>query len=228
MDATEVALRLALAAVAGTLIGIERERRGQLAGIRTNALVAVGAAAFTIVGAVGFPELHRGPNVDPMRVAAQIVSGIGFIGAGVIIREGGAVKGVTTAAALWASASLGMAAGAGLPEIAVIGTIVVLATLVGLRLLRENVPIMTLLRRTEVEVHYSRGHGTLAPIVEAIEAAGGDLERLRIEDTEEERVVSLRVRSADDQRLTEELRTVADRPEVRDIACDQSPLSLSV
>ena len=222
MDSVEVALRLVVAAAAGTAIGVEREWRGQLAGIRTNALVAIGAAAFTIVGALGFPELSRSANVDPMRVAAQIVSGIGFIGAGVIIREGGAVKGVTTAAALWTSASLGMAAGAGLPEIALIGTAVVLAALVGLRLMRERAPLGALLRRIEVEITYNRGHGTLAPIVDAIESAGGDLERLRIHDTDEERVVTLRVRSANDRRLAQELQSVAGRPEVLDVAYDQT------
>src|SRR6476659_10335266 len=108
IEAADAFLRIGAAGGCGALIGLERESRNQLAGIRTHALVAAGAAVFTLAGAHGFPELTRGPNVDPMRVAAQIASGIGFIGAGAILREGATVRGVTTAASLWAAAALGL------------------------------------------------------------------------------------------------------------------------
>ena len=114
LDAADAFLRIGAAGGCGALIGLERETRNQLAGVRTHALVATGAAIFTLAGAHGFPNLHRGPNVDPMRVAAQIASGIGFIGAGAIIRDRGSVRGITTAAALWTSAAIGLATGAGL------------------------------------------------------------------------------------------------------------------
>src|SRR5690606_2376645 len=86
----ELAAHIAVAALLGALLGLEREWRGQVAGMRTHALVAMGAAIFTIAGAYGFEALDRGPNGDPMRVAAQVASGIGFIGAGAILREGAA------------------------------------------------------------------------------------------------------------------------------------------
>ena len=109
--------RLALAAALGGAIGVEREIRDREAGIRTHLLVALGSALFTIVSAYGFHEfLASGDAVvraDPTRIAAQIVTGIGFLGAGAIIREGLSVRGLTTAATLWVSAAIGMAAGAG-------------------------------------------------------------------------------------------------------------------
>src|SRR3954466_3254960 len=113
--------RVAIASLLGAALCLERERRGQGAGLRTHGLVACGPAIFTLAGAYGFADIHRGPNVDPMRVAAQIASGIGFIGGGAILREGATVRGVTTAASLWAAAALGMAAGAGLWRTATIG-----------------------------------------------------------------------------------------------------------
>src|SRR4051794_24455104 len=109
----ELALRIGVAMLAAVLLGLEREVRGHPAGIRTHALVAVGAALFTIAGAYGFSDLPRGPNVDPARVAAQVASGVGFLGAGAILRQGFGVRGLTTAATLWLAAALRGAAGGG-------------------------------------------------------------------------------------------------------------------
>src|SRR3954463_2866430 len=133
LDMADAFVRVGVAGGCGALIGIERESRNQLAGMRTHALVAAGAAIFTLAGAHGFPEIARGAHVDPMRVAAQIASGIGFIGAGTIIRDRGSVRGITTAAALWTSAAVGLATGAGLWWVAAAGAAVILAVLVGLR-----------------------------------------------------------------------------------------------
>ena len=110
-------LRLLVAGLLGAAIGFERELRDREAGIRTHLLVSLGSALFTIVSAYGFHEfLVSGGNVvraDPSRIAAQIVTGIGFLGAGAIIREGLSVRGLTTAATLWVVAAIGMACGAG-------------------------------------------------------------------------------------------------------------------
>jgi putative Mg2+ transporter-C (MgtC) family protein len=110
-------LRLLFACVLGGLIGFERELRDREAGVRTHLLVSLGSALFTIVSAFGFHEfLVNGGSVvraDPTRIAAQIVTGIGFLGAGAIIREGLSVRGLTTAATLWVVAAIGMACGAG-------------------------------------------------------------------------------------------------------------------
>ena len=109
----------------GAVIGLERELHRQPAGFRTHSLVAVGSALFTIISAYGF----AGPSVDPTRIAAQIVSGIGFIGAGTILQHRGNVRGLTTAASLWSVAAIGMAAGAGMLAIATIGTFLILVVL---------------------------------------------------------------------------------------------------
>ena len=121
----ELAARAALGLVLGAAIGFERELHRQPAGFRTHSLVAVGAALFTIISAYGF----TGVAVDPTRIAAQIVSGIGFIGAGTILQHRGNVRGLTTAASLWSVAAIGMAAGAGMIVIAVVGTALILIVL---------------------------------------------------------------------------------------------------
>jgi putative Mg2+ transporter-C (MgtC) family protein len=134
----ESLLRLSLAAVLGGMIGVERELREREAGLRTHLLVALGSALFTIVGAYGFHAfLDSGQSVvraDPTRIAAQIVTGIGFLGAGAIIRQGLSVRGLTTAATLWVVAAVGLAAGAGYYSAAVITTAVVLVALWPLRI----------------------------------------------------------------------------------------------
>ena len=121
----QLAGRLAVGLVLGAVIGFERELHRQPAGFRTHSLVALGAALFTIISAYGFP----GSTVDPTRIAAQIVSGIGFIGAGTILQHRGNIRGLTTAASLWAVAAIGMAAGAGLLAMALIGTLLILVVL---------------------------------------------------------------------------------------------------
>src|SRR4051794_24743248 len=112
-----VVLRLGVAALLGGAIGVERELRDREAGIRTHLLVSLGSALFTIVSAYGFHEfLASGASVvraDPTRIAAQIVTGIGFLGAGAIIREGLSGRGLTTAATLWGVAAIGIASAAG-------------------------------------------------------------------------------------------------------------------
>ena len=129
LDWYEALLRLALAGALGGLIGLERELRDREAGLRTHLLVSVGAALFTIVGAYGFASIRT----DPTRVAAQIVTGIGFLGAGAIIRQGSSVRGLTTAATLWVVAAVGLAAGAGYYSAALITTAIVLVALWPLR-----------------------------------------------------------------------------------------------
>jgi putative Mg2+ transporter-C (MgtC) family protein len=127
----EALLRLALAGALGGLIGLERELRDREAGLRTHLLVSLGAALFTIAGAYGFASFRL---TDPTRVAAQIVTGIGFLGAGAIIRQGSSIRGLTTAATLWVVAAVGLAAGAGYYSAALITTGLVLLALWPLRI----------------------------------------------------------------------------------------------
>ena len=121
----DLALRLTVGLILGAIIGFERELHRQPAGFRTHSLVALGAALFTVVSAFGFV----GDSVDPTRIAAQIVSGIGFIGAGTILQYRGHIRGLTTAASLWSVAAIGTAAGAGLFVVATVGTILILVIL---------------------------------------------------------------------------------------------------
>ncbi len=167
-------LRLALAAVLGGAIGLERELDDKSAGLRTHLLVAVGSALFTLVSAYGFRDfLAGGGNVvraDPSRIAAQIVTGIGFLGAGVIFRQGLAVRGLTTAATLWLVAAIGMAAGAGFWAGAVIATLGALISLRPMdwakaRWLRGRASRRWLL------VELAEG-ASMLPVVEALEHAG--------------------------------------------------------
>jgi putative Mg2+ transporter-C (MgtC) family protein len=123
--------------VLGGLIGLERELREREAGLRTHLLVAVGSALFTIVGAYGF----GGIRTDPTRIAAQVVTGIGFLGAGAIIRQGFSIRGLTTAATLWVVAAVGLAAGAGYYSAAVISTGLVLLALWPLRIVAYRILI---------------------------------------------------------------------------------------
>jgi len=111
-----IIVRLAIAAGFGAAVGIERELREQAAGLRTHILVSLGACLFTLVGAYGFLALatHNTANPEPTRIASNIVVGVGFLGAGSILREGRTIHGLTTAASLWVSAAIGMAVGVGL------------------------------------------------------------------------------------------------------------------
>ena len=128
--------RLVLAAIFGTIIGLDREYREKEAGFRTHFLVSLGSALMMIVSQYGFSEIltHDGVSLDPSRIAAQVVSGIGFIGAGTIIFNHQIVRGLTTAASLWATAGIGLTAGAGMSWLALAATILTLVAREGLSL----------------------------------------------------------------------------------------------
>lgn len=136
----ELVLRLLVAGGLGSLIGAERERLVWAAGLRTHMLVSVGACLFMIVSAFGFADILGTPNVvlDPSRIAAQVVSGIGFLGAGSILLRGDVVRGLTTAASLWTVAAIGLAVGGGLYLAAIAATIVILVILAGIKPLERR------------------------------------------------------------------------------------------
>jgi len=130
----ELALRLLLSFIVGILFGLEREKRHKPAGLRTHALVCLGASLFTIVGITGFPPTGQESfvrNIDPARVAAQIVTGVGFIGGGIIFKEHDHIRGITTAASIWLTAGIGMGLGAGLY---MLSGVAALLGLIGLKL----------------------------------------------------------------------------------------------
>lgn len=136
-----ILLRLSIALVLGALIGLERESHDHEAGMRTNALISLGCALFTIISAAGFADLLDLPHIqlDPTRIASYVIAGIGFLGGGAIFvrQDKERIKGFTTAAAIWVVASIGMACGAGLLWVAVLVTVFALIILVVLRFVEQ-------------------------------------------------------------------------------------------
>jgi putative Mg2+ transporter-C (MgtC) family protein len=179
--------RLLLAAVLGGAIGAERELNDQAAGLRTHMLLTIGACVFTLVSAYGF-----GGPTDPSRLAAQIVTGIGFLGGGAIVRHGLTVKGLTTAASIWATASVGVAIGAGSYLLGVGGAVLVVGTLFGLR------RVSKLLQRWGVSreefVLATRPGFDVEQIVEVVRRERVDLRGLERQDADEEGRVMLVVK----------------------------------
>lgn len=126
---TDIVMRILLAMIIGGIIGWERESIRRPAGLRTHMLVSLGSAIVMLIGQYSFNKYSSVANVDPVRMGAQVISGIGFLGAGTIIKDGFTIKGLTTAASLWAVACLGLAAGGGFYEVAIIGLISIILTL---------------------------------------------------------------------------------------------------
>jgi putative Mg2+ transporter-C (MgtC) family protein len=186
-----------VAAGLGGLVGLERELREREAGFRTHMLVSVGSALFTLVSAYGFHEfLVGGGNVvraDPTRIAAQIVTGIGFLGAGAIIRQGFSVRGLTTAATLWVVAAIGMASGAGYYSAAVITTALVLFSLWPLRIFAFRVMQRVRPETDRLLAQLPAGESP-APLIERLEALGGSLEALEIGHEADRRTVLMDVK----------------------------------
>jgi putative Mg2+ transporter-C (MgtC) family protein len=210
---SHVLLRLGVAAALGGAIGLERELRDREAGLRTHMLVSMGAALFTIVSAYGFHEfLVSGGNLvrtDPTRIAAQIVSGVGFLGAGAIIRQGFSIRGLTTAATLWVVAAIGMAAGAGYYSAATITTVVALVSLGPLRIAAYKI---VRLRRGEVGqvlIQLPSGESP-AGIVDAVERSGGHIESMEVTQEADRRNVNLLVELRPPRRSPELVAAVAD------------------
>ena len=190
----EALLRLALAALLGGLIGVERELREREAGLRTHLLVSVGSALFTIVGAYGFHDfIESGEAVvrtDPTRIAAQIVTGIGFLGAGAIIRQGLSVRGLTTAATLWVVAAVGLASGAGYYSGAVITTAVVLIALWPLRILAYRLLLRFRPEDGRLLVELPAGHAP-GEVIDEIERAGARIDSIEVSQEGERRRLAL-------------------------------------
>src|SRR6476660_4626507 len=147
MTPTELGARIAIPLLLGALIGFERQWHRRLAGLRTNALVAIGSAGFVIIGV-----LMTGES-SPTRIAAQVASGIGFLGAGVILREGLSVRGLNTAATLWCSAAVGSLAGLGFTGTAMLITGAVILTNLALRPLGQVLD-RKVVHSSELEVEY--------------------------------------------------------------------------
>jgi putative Mg2+ transporter-C (MgtC) family protein len=213
LDWLDVLFRLAVAAGLGAVIGVERELDEKAAGLRTHMLVSLGSALFTMVGAYGFEDFFTaGGNIvssDPSRVAAQVVTGIGFLGAGVIFRQGFTIRGLTTAASLWVVAAVGMAAGAGFWKGAVIGTVVGIVSLRPLEWLKERAIPQRAAARLSIQLEEGASAG---PVLEALERAG-DLLALSRDGRRLE--IEVRMDTAQRTRALEEIARLDDVLEAR-------------
>jgi putative Mg2+ transporter-C (MgtC) family protein len=218
---SQALVRIVIAAALGGAVGLERELRDHDAGFRTHMLVSIGSALFTIVSAYAFHDflVHGGSVVraDPTRIAAQIVTGIGFLGAGAIIRQGLSIRGLTTAATLWVVAAIGMATGAGYYGGAVITTAVVLVSLWPLRILarmgtsRFGVQTSTLAAQL-------RAGASAGPLIDAVERLGSQVRSVEIGHEADRRTVLLDVRMpprVDAPRVIAQLGELDDVLEVR-------------
>lgn len=184
---SEMGLRLLLAAVLGAVIGINRGRLEWAAGLRTHMLVCVGSALAIIVSAFGFGDVLGRPNVvlDPSRIAAQVISGVGFLGAGTILflQREQVIRGLTTAAGLWAVASVGLAAGAGLYVAALMTTLLLWAILALLKPLEQRY-LRRRARTGRLRLRLAEGT-SLAKVQAAAEDAGLPVKRITLRRRDE-------------------------------------------
>lgn len=207
----EMTARLLLAAALGSAIGFERERLLWAAGIRTHMLVCVGACLVMLVSAFGFADVLAAQHVvlDPSRVAAQVVSGIGFLGAGSIIARGEVVRGLTTAASVWTVAAIGLAVGGGLYFAAAVSTAVILAILAGVKPLEEAYRARN--QGCHLTIRAARGQMTPEALQRLLHLRGGQVKRFIATpsgDTglDEVRVTLAKVSAQDMARFPEVLR----------------------
>jgi putative Mg2+ transporter-C (MgtC) family protein len=168
----EILLRLILAAVLGSVVGMERERLDWAAGLRTHMLVCLGSTLFMLVSAFGFADILGMPGIglDPSRIAAQVVSGVGFLGAGTIILRREAVRGLTTAASIWTVAAVGLAVGGGLYFAALSATILILVILAGIKPLERR--LFPQRRAPRLTLIVDRRETSLVAVLAEVEAVG--------------------------------------------------------
>ena len=221
LDSLDILFRLGLAGVLGGAIGLERELREREAGLRTHLLVSIGAALFTLVSAYAWSDwtfsTRQGLTFDPTRIAAQVVSGIGFLGAGAIIRQGLSVRGLTTAASLWLVAAIGMAAGAGWWEAATIATAGALLTLWPLRAFAHRLLIRIRPedeQRLVVDLQAARG---AAPVLAALEGIGGRVSQFQLSETRDGRELVLTVEFPGQREASTVAGRLAELEEVRGV-----------
>ena len=213
-------IRLSLAAVLAGAIGIERELREQEAGLRTHMLVCVGATMFMIVGVYAWSDYQLsndiGVVVDPSRVASYVVSGIGFLGAGAIIRHGINVRGLTTAASLWVVAAIGVAVGAGMYGFAVATTALVLLALWPLAAVKRTLADKrATTKRLAVTLD---SHASIVATLAAVEEGGYQIESVEVAEEDDARRLDVVVEIPADVRLGPLLDQVATLEGVRSAA----------
>ena len=220
----EVLLRLLVASLLCGAIGFERETRDQPAGFRTHILLGLGAALFTLVSAYGFEPFTRaalqggGLQFDPTRIAAQIIAGVGFLGAGAIIRQGRDVRGLTTAASLWAVSAIGMAVGAGYLFGAVATTVLAMATLYALRRFRSSFISPLSLDSAGLELGLKESQSGPAGALEILRSHGITIRRMDAEIDEKRARYKLQVRIQPPADAHAALAEISSLPEVERVS----------
>lgn len=209
----EAILRLLVAAGLGGAIGLERELRDHEAGFRTHLLVSLGACVFTLVSAYAWTDWtfsqRSGVVFDPTRIAAQIVTGIGFLGAGAIIVRGISVRGLTTAATLWVVAAIGMAAGTGYYTVGVGAAMLVLVSLGPLKLISTRLVARVRPEEAELAIRLAPD-GEAARVLDRIEALGGRVDHVDFGDERTMDVVLHATRRSESARVAEQVNELDD------------------
>ncbi len=182
----ELVGRLVMSALLGSVIGFERERLSWAAGLRTHMLVCVGSALVMIVSIHGFADAQNGSHIslDPSRVAAQVVSGIGFLGAGAILARGEVIRGLTTAASVWSVAGVGLAVGGGLYTPSIAATIIILLILAGVKPLEKR--FIAYHRRRHVTLRVKRGSITLGSFNSALGVSANRVKQFILQPSDDD------------------------------------------
>jgi len=218
LDWQAAAIRLVLAAVLGGVIGLERQMRNKSAGVRTHMMVALGAAVFSIVS-IELPDLVGASDYsDPERIAAQIVSGVGFLGAGAILHSRGFIVGLTTAASVWLAAAIGMSAGIGIYALSAIATLLGLIILVASHLL-ERAPLRSDERLNQIQVRLANEE-SVRDLQRRIKSVGGEIVRSRLAADGPAGVeVNLEVMLTGEEQVAV-MRSIREMRDVRDLQID--------
>src|ERR1700754_487651 len=218
----ELIARLVMAAALGSVIGFERERLSWAAGLRTHMLVCVGSTLIMIVSAFGFFDVRQNEHVvlDPSRVAAQVVSGIGFLGAGSILLRGEIVRGLTTAASLWSVAAIGLAVGGGLYTASIAATVIILVILAGVKPLERR--FITAKQRRQMTLLVERGTLTLHSLHDTLGPASARVKQFVVQQSDDSAeldevvIVFSRVSPQEYKTICEQLRQCNGVREFRD------------
>lgn len=218
----ELAARIIVAMLLGGVIGIEREINDHPAGLRTHIMVSVGAALFGIISAYGFdafdaPRDRTTYQVDVTRVASNVVTGVGFLGGGAILKYGATVRGLTTAASLWATAAIGLGAGLGTYVVCLVTTAVVLVSLVGLRWPRRWIARRRTRASDTITVRLRRGSDPSAVIAAISQIDGVTIRSVAVGDDDRGRVVEADVVGRPRPEVEGLVSSIGERDDVEDL-----------
>ena len=213
---TQIILRVLVAAVLGAAVGLERERQDQPAGLRTHMILVIGATLAMVLSVnVGYLYARPGTPSDPARLAAQVISGIGFLGAGAILRYGFTVKGLTTATSLWTMAIVGMTVGAGYYMIGVVTTALMLVVLALLNIIENRFVRTAISRLIQIEADYHKG--VVKSVRRVVEKYADSMASFSIQKHFKQKRLRIQVvaRVSRDQSLEELIETISDIDGVR-------------